>query len=84
MERDNCGEIEPAPIYEICLKGEISNAWTSCFWGFEISCERGITLIKGPIPDQASLHGILMKIQNLGLQILSVNMVHQDNDGKKQ
>jgi len=84
MERDDCEEIEPTPIYEIRLKGEITSTWTSWFSDFEISCEQGITLLTGPIPDQAALHGMLMKIQNLGLQILSVNVVHQNNDDKKQ
>jgi len=84
MERDDCEEIESTPIYEIRLKGEITSTWTSWFLDFEISYEHGITLLTGPIPDQAALHGMLMKIQNLGLQILSVNVVHQNNDDKKQ
>jgi len=62
-------------IYEICLKDELSPHWESWFEGFEICCEQGTTTLTGPIRDQAALHGLLKKILELGLTLLSVNTI---------
>ena len=65
--------------YEIRLKGEISSSWAEWFYGLEISCEPGITLLTGPVTDQAALHGLLRKILDLGLVLVSVNIIDQNN-----
>ncbi|HLF90093.1 MAG TPA: hypothetical protein VI451_14190 [Anaerolineales bacterium] len=53
--------------------------WTDWFDGFEISCGQGTTLLTGAILDQAALPGLLRKILDLGLTLLSVNSIHQIN-----
>ena len=80
MESNDWEEKRYSPIYKICLKGELSPAWTDWFSDFEIFCEQGVALLTGPIPDQAALHGLLRKILDLGLPILSINTVAQNTN----
>jgi len=62
-----------AKNYEIRVQGQLDSHWNSWFEGLALTLlENGETLITGPIPDQAALHGILAKIRDLGLQLLSV------------
>ena len=62
-------------VYTICLKGQLDARWSDWFDGFALILdEKGNTLLKGPIKDQAELHGVFRKVYNLGLTLLSVNM----------
>lgn len=62
--------------YEIRLKGHLDVRWTAWFDGLTVSHEHdGSTLIQGPIIDQAALHGVLRKVRDLGLPLLSVMQV---------
>lgn len=62
-----------AKNYEIRVQGQLDNHWSSWFeWLTLTPLENGETLIAGPIRDQAALHGILAKIRDLGLPLLSV------------
>ena len=68
------------PCYEIRLKGHLDNRWAEWFDGLTITLEEnGNTLLSGPLADQAALHGILKKVRDLGLTLLSVNSVEPDN-----
>lgn len=61
------------PYYEIRVQGQLDGSWRDWFDGLKVTPqENGETLIAGPIPDQAALHGILTKVLNLGLPLLSV------------
>ncbi len=69
-----------APYYEIRLKGHLEARWEQWFDGLTITLEEnGNTLLSGPLADQAALHGILKKVRDLGLTLLSVNSVEPDN-----
>ena len=60
--------------YCIKIKGFLNEDWTDWFDGLAITLtEDGNTCISGPITDQAALHGVLKKIRNLGMTIVSVN-----------
>jgi hypothetical protein len=60
-------------IYEITVKGNLDPKWSDWFDGFAISPgPGGECRLTGPIPDQAALYGILGKISDLGLPLLSV------------
>lgn len=60
-------------FYEIQLKEHLDNRWADRFPDFDISyTEDGTTLLIGPVPDQAALHGLLIKVRDLGLTILSL------------
>ncbi len=59
--------------YEIRLKGHLAPRWAAWFDGFSLTREReGTTLLAGPVADQAALHGLLQKVRDLGLPLLSV------------
>jgi hypothetical protein len=65
-----------APYYQIRLKGQLEARWVQWFDGLTITLEEnGNTLLSGPLADQAALHGILKKVRDLGLTLLSVNSV---------
>ncbi len=68
-----------APYYEIRLKGHLEARWAEWFDGLAITLEdNGTTLLSGPLADQAALHGILKKVRDVGLTLLSVNSVAPD------
>ncbi|RPI87825.1 MAG: hypothetical protein EHM41_03550 [Chloroflexi bacterium] len=65
--------------YEIRLKGHLDDRWAEWFEGLNITLEdNGDTLLTGPVIDQATLHGLLKKVRDLGLPLLSVNSVEPD------
>ena len=62
--------------YEIRLKGHLDARWTGWFDGFTITLtEDGETILTGSVADQAALHGLLKKVRDLGLPLLSVNPI---------
>jgi hypothetical protein len=67
--------------YEIRVRGQLDSHWSAWFEGLTLTpLENDKTLIAGPIQDQAALHGILAKIRDLGLQLLSVVCVGCGNE----
>jgi len=66
-------------LYQIRVKGHLDETLGSWFEGFSITNqEDGDALLTGPIQDQAALHGILNRISNLGLTLISVNLVPEE------
>ena len=60
-------------LTEIRIKGHLDNRWTDWFDGLTITREdNGDTLVTGPVVDQAALHGLLRKVRDLGLPLVSV------------
>ena len=63
-------------VWQIRIKGHLGEQWAEWFGGLAILLEEdGHTLLTGPLVDQAALHGILKKIRNLGMPLVSVNLV---------
>ena len=68
-----------AIIYQIRLKGHLGPQWADWFGGLTITLEdNGETLLTGPVIDQAALFGLLKKVRDLGLPLLSVIRVTPD------
>jgi hypothetical protein len=64
------------PAYQIRVKGHLNREWTDWFGGLSITLEdNGDTLLTGPVADQAALHGLLRKVRDLGMPLISVNGV---------
>ena len=69
------GEIGTAQ-YEIRLKGRLDERWAAWFDGLSLRHEPdGTTVIHGPVADQAALHGLLQKVRDAGLPLVSVHSV---------
>lgn len=63
-------------LYTIKIKGHLGQQWMNWFEELTITLEEdGNTLLSGPIADQSALHGILKKIRDLGMPLLSVNSI---------
>jgi hypothetical protein len=59
--------------YEIRLQGHLASRWESWFDGLTVANDRdGITVISGDVADQSALHGLLQKVRDVGLPLLSV------------
>ena len=66
-------------VYQIRIKGHLGRQWMNWFEGLTITLEEdGNTLLAGLVIDQAALHGILKKVRDLGMPLLSVNSVGTD------
>ena len=66
--------------YEIRLKGHLGTRWAAWFDGLAIAHgSDGTTIIHGPVADQAALYGLLQKVRDLGLPLISVNQVDPDH-----
>jgi hypothetical protein len=62
--------------YEIRLTGHLDARWADWFDGLTVTCEAdGTTVISGPVVDQAALHGLLQRVRDLGLPLVSVTPV---------
>jgi hypothetical protein len=70
---------EPPARYEICVEGMLDGRWSAWFDGMVVSSdEPGQTTIVGPVTDQAALHGLLAKVRDLALPLLSVRRIDPD------
>ena len=68
--------------YEIRLTGRLDAHWAAWFDGLAVRHETdGTTVISGPVADQAALHGLLQQVRDLGLPLVSVTRLKQDNPG---
>ena len=67
------------PHYYIRVKGHLDGHWSAWFDGLTISNEtNGETVLHGPLTDQAALHGVLIKIRDLGLPLLAITTAATD------
>jgi hypothetical protein len=73
--------------YEIRIKGHLADRWVHWFEGLTITLEEGgNTLLTGPVVDQSALHGLLRKVRDLGMPLLSVCTIEpgrNDSSDKK-
>ena len=68
--------------YEIRVKGHLDTRWAAWFDGMTLSHDRdGTTRIHGLVVDQAALHGLLARVRDIGLPLISVTQVEPDGRG---
>jgi hypothetical protein len=78
-ERDRSPESQ---VYQVRIRGHLNGSWSEWFEGASITQEEdGTTVLTGPVADQPALHGLLVRIRDLGLPLLSVNCV-QPKEGE--
>jgi len=66
-------------FFEIKVKGHLDSHWSEWFEGLTMRYdERGNTFLSGPVTDQAALHGLLGKIRDMNLALISVNRIEPD------
>ena len=94
MSNDINSESDPGQplVYQIRIKGHLGRDWTDWFGGLSITLEdNGDMLLTGPVVDQAALHGVLKKVRDVGMPLLSVievqfneNHRYQSKKGEKK
>ena len=61
------------PHYEIRIKGHLGSRWVAWFDGFTLTDEEdGITVLRGQVVDQSALHGVIQKVRDLGITLVSL------------
>ena len=68
---------DQSSAYQIRIQGALDPSWSDWLGGFTITEGEGETFLVGDVPDQSALHGILAKINELGLVIISVTTLSQ-------
>ncbi|HEX6554584.1 MAG TPA: hypothetical protein VF026_17590 [Ktedonobacteraceae bacterium] len=70
-----------AELYQIRVKGHLDEHWSSWLEGLSLThLESGETLLSGPLADQAALHGVLHKLENLGVPLIAVYRVSSEEE----
>jgi hypothetical protein len=72
VAEDHEGQSEPG-LYEILIQGQLDDRWAARFEGMTLTrTDNGDTLLTGTVVDQAALHGLLRKVRDLGIPLISV------------
>ena len=69
--------------YQIKVKGQLGDSWSDWFEDMAISSNSGETILTGPVADQAALHGLLIRIRDLNLTLLSVQRLAPDPENRQ-
>jgi hypothetical protein len=70
-------ELDRPMVYQIRIEGHVGPGWADWFGGLAITPEdNGETLLTGPVVDQAALHGLLRRVRDLGMPLISAVRVN--------
>lgn len=70
-------------VYRITVKGHLDREWSDWFDGLTITTEdNGETVLSGPVVDQTALHGVLIRIRDLGLPLLSLTRIEPQGESE--
>jgi hypothetical protein len=75
------GESGQDPIYQLVIRGELDERFGFLFDGMQMKRTEGTTVFAGPVTDQAQLMGLIERISELGLELLSVQQLATSPDG---
>ena len=73
-------KVNQPTLYEIRIKGRLDESWSDWFGPLTIThTEDGDTILRGRLPDQAALQGVLINLGNLNLALISVNSIFEES-----
>jgi hypothetical protein len=76
---DSAADHSDIPHYEIRVKGQLGDRWAAWFDGLSLTAlDDGTTVISGPVVDQAALHGLLYKLRDVGIPLVSLTQLPPD------
>ncbi len=76
MKIDHCHQVsDQTRTYEIRIQGQLDDSWSDWLEGMEVTVEDNMTTLRGEIVDQAALRGILSKIWDVNLYLISINAI---------
>jgi hypothetical protein len=82
---DPTADPRQATTYEIRVEGHLDPAWGDWFLGLAVTPEEnGDTLLTGPVVDQAALHGLLRKVRDLGVPLISINRLEPGRTSRSE
>jgi len=81
VDRNDSGQYMAELVYELSFKGAASDALAGAFEGCDVTTDRGVTIVRSGVPDQAALQGLIARINALGLELLDVHLVADPDDG---
>ena len=75
-KHDSTTDLDQSMVYQIRVEGHLGYQWTDWFGGLRVTTvENGDTLLTGPVVDQSALYGLLKKVRDLGMPLVSVKRV---------
>ena len=81
-QRDPNPDSDQPLVYEIKIEGHLGTQWKDWFDGMTMTLnENGETVLTGPVVDQSALHGLLKKVRDLGMPLISVNRIVPEPGG---
>jgi hypothetical protein len=81
VEQEDCRTDTEGKVYQIRVRGHLDCRWSGWFEGLTIVHEQdGTTVLTGKVADQPALHGLLIKIRDLGLPLLSVEQMGKEQE----
>lgn len=81
MSGHHIGSYVPLVQYEIRVAGHLDSRWAAWFDGLRLTrTDDGTTVIRGPIVDQAALHGVLQKLRDLGVPLISLTQLRTEGE----
>ena len=78
----DCEDINNYGTYQICVQGVLDPKWSCWFEGLNIEEAGDYTLIRGQFIDQAALRGVINKLWDLNLNLISVNLINKSEENK--
>jgi hypothetical protein len=69
--------------YEVRVEGVLDGRWSEWFEGLHLQNQSGETILSGVLPDQPALHGILDKVRDLGLTIITMRRLPPEQPGEQ-
>lgn len=79
MSDNSTSHLDQSNIVQIRVKGHLNLQWLDWFDNLTVTpCKDGTTLLTGPVVDDAALHGLLKRVRDSGMQLLSLNRMESD------